>query len=196
MSEKNGNGPEQYEFDFSKITAAQMDDFQKKQLQLRYRESLVIVRHALVEVPKEWPEDLSQLPFLTIMPLSKRFVAEAKDFKVESSNDFRFEVEAITAADVDDYMQAARLENHFLQAEIMAKYEAGLQKNTAQRLVAWRETWTGRDKKNYADTDEEKLISIMNAEALLAKPYTIFKAARSRFMDEVLNLGKNLNGQS
>lgn len=196
MAEVKNNGAERWEFDFSKISAAQFDEFAKSDARQSYRNSLKIVRLALVDVPADWPEDLSMLPLSEALPLSKKFFEIGKDLEVPSSGNYRFNVEKITAADVEDFMLGARFNNLQKQSQIMARYEVGLQKSPEKRLDAWKASWTGADKKRYADWDEKVLIEQMNADALMEAPYADFKAARSKFMDEVLNLGKNLNGQS
>ena len=196
MAEKNGNGAEHWEFDFSKVSAAQMDEFTKLQRRMIYRESLKIVRLALVNEPKDWPEDLAKLPFKVTAPLCKQFGEAGKDLEVPSSEDYRFDVEEISAADVEDYMLYAAIGDLRKQAELIARYELSLKKNLDERLKAWMAKWTGAEKKRYEKMDKADLLAAMNTDALMDVPYAVFKALRARFMDEVLNLGKNLNGQS
>lgn len=185
-----------WNFDFSKISAAQMHEFMVKNGQILIREPLAILRLCLRDVPADWPEDLSQLPFATIIPLRKAFIDAAKALEADSSELFHFDVGSITGADVEDFMQGAFAGNIERQARVMARYELSLQKDIEKRMVEWKKGWNGKDKKFYADSPETVLIERMNTESLLSHPFSVFTAARSSFMDEVVNFGKNLNGQS
>ena len=112
------------QFKFDDVTVGDVADYFSDSAKMMLRKPLAVLRRMLVETD-DLPADLADLPFKQINVIRREFAQVVRNSKGEADDRWSFDVEMITGADVEDFMQAMFLHRFSVQVILMGKYLVG-----------------------------------------------------------------------
>lgn len=131
---------EEFEFDFSKITAGDVVAFRKLKLRMQTSRAVELISPSFVN-PPDGIDKPGQMKFTMLKALQNSFLKASLTFEADGGDMVRFNVEDIIGDDVDAYVLAANSSNVEKQVEIMDRYAVSRHKDAKDLLALDYETF-------------------------------------------------------